>query len=199
MKKSFIIVVEIPITRRMRMQSRKEISKQLRATGSRYGITENDEFYLLIKELLLLREVQALKEFTHHRVATRFQHSLNVSYYLYLLCRFCRLDSKSAARAGLLHDLYFYETNHYSKHENHMGHCQYHPTAALKNALKVTAINPKEEDMITKHMWPMTSRRPKYAETYLLTFVDKYCAIMEFLLLQPIWKRIKMKLVRGKS
>ncbi len=173
--------------------------EHLRATGSRYRITAEDEFYLLIQELLLLKEVQSLKEYTHHKVATRFQHSLNVSYYLYLLCRFWGLDSKSAARAGLLHDLYFYETNHYSKGENHMGHCKYHPTAALENAVKVTTINAKEADMIAKHMWPMTIRLPKYAETYLLTFVDKYCAVIEFLLLQPIWHRIKVRFVHSES
>lgn len=40
---------------------------------------------------------------------SRFQHSLNVSYYSFIICRKFGLDAYSAARAGLLHDLYYYD------------------------------------------------------------------------------------------
>ena len=39
--------------------------------------------------------------------------------------------------------------------------------------------------MIEKHMWPVTKPVPKYAETYIITLVDKYCAVIEYLAPQP--------------
>ena len=34
--------------------------------------------------------------------------------------------------------------------------------------------------MIAKHMWPVTRQMPHYKESYAITFVDKYAAILEF-------------------
>ena len=81
----------------------------LHATGSKKELTRQ-AYYMLVADILEHADVQALKQFRHHHYTTRFQHSLNVSYYNYLLCRFFHWDAVSAARAGLLHDLYFYET-----------------------------------------------------------------------------------------
>ncbi len=158
----------------------------LKATGSRKNLLY-EEFYGYIADLLQMKEVQALKDFRHHKISTRFQHSLNVSYYHYKLCRWFRLDVSSAARAGLLHDLYFYDTKSYRRQDHKLRHSKYHPMAALENASRLVPVNAKEQDMIIKHMWPMTLQRPQYAETYLLTLVDKYCAVIEILLPQPGW------------
>jgi len=172
-----------------------ECGKWLKATGSRKNLMQQ-HYYELIADLLVLHEVQALKCYRHHIMTTRFQHSLNVSYYNYKLCRLFRLDEKSAARAGLLHDLYFYDTKQYTKSGCSIKHSQYHPMAALDNVQQIMSINEREQDMIVKHMWPVTSQRPKYAETYILTFVDKYCALLEFILPQPrrFWSWVKRSL-----
>ena len=158
--------------------------KYLKVTGSRKNIMES-EYYQLIADLVKLEEVQNLKLFRHHIMTNRFQHCLNVSYYNYQLCRFFRLDADSAARAGLLHDLYFYETKQYCQEKHEKGHCAHHPCVALENAEKLIRLNDKERDMIVNHMWPMTSELPKYAETWLITIADKYAAVLEFLLPQP--------------
>ncbi|MDE7104796.1 MAG: HAD family hydrolase, partial [Ruminococcus sp.] len=50
----------------------------------------------------------------------------------------------------------------------------------VHNAEQLTDINPMERDIIQKHMWPLTLSAPKYKETYIITFVDKYCAVLEF-------------------
>ena len=42
-----------------------------------------------------------------------------------------------------------------------------------------SALNEKEKDIITKHMWPVTIQFPKSIEGFVLTFVDKYCALSE--------------------
>ncbi len=171
-----------------------ECGQWLKATGSRKNLMQHS-FYEVIADLLALKEVQELKQYRHHIVTTRFQHSLNVSYYNYILCRLLRLDARSAARAGLLHDLYFYDTKTFTQSGHAIRHSQYHPMVALDNAQQLLPMNAREQDMIVKHMWPVTLQRPKYAETYILTFVDKYCALIEFVLSQPArffaWRRRK--------
>lgn len=152
-------------------------------TGCRKNV-KNHDFYPVVAELLQSGEVQALKGFRHHIMTTRFQHSLNVSYYNYRLCRLFGLDAKSAARAGLLHDLYHYDTARYSRTKPAIRHSSYHPMVALERAEQLFRLNPRERDMIENHMWPVTRTRPKFAETYMITIVDKYCAVLEFLLPQ---------------
>ena len=49
---------------------------------------------------------------------------------------------------------------------------------AVESAARLIEMNPRERDMIENHMWPVTTARPKYAETYIITFVDKYCALL---------------------
>lgn len=161
-----------------------ESGQWLKATGSRKNLMQQN-YYRMIEDLLELPEVQQLKQYRHHIMTTRFQHSLNVSYYNYKLCRMFRLDARSAARAGLLHDLYFYDTKQYTKSVHPLRHSHYHPALALENARMLIQVNDREQDMIEKHMWPVTAQRPSYAETYLITFVDKYCALIEFVLPQP--------------
>ena len=153
----------------------------LHATGSKKELTRQ-AYYMLVADILEHADVQALKQFRHHHYTTRFQHSLNVSYYNYLLCRFFHWDAVSAARAGLLHDLYFYETADYdrSNSPDQKSHSAHHPEVAMQNAAVRFALNPRERDMIEKHMWPLTHRMPHYKESYAITFVDKYAAMPEF-------------------
>lgn len=54
-----------------------------------------------------------------------------------------------------------------------------HPRIAVKNAEKITELSDLERDIILKHMWGATIAPPKYKESYIVTLVDKYCAIKE--------------------
>jgi uncharacterized protein len=36
-----------------------------------------------------------------------------------------------------------------------------------------------EEDIIGKHMWPLTVTPPRYREAYLVSLADKLCALAE--------------------
>ncbi|MBP3242419.1 MAG: HAD family hydrolase [Ruminococcus sp.] len=139
-------------------------------------------FYDCVSDIISCPELSRLKGITHHICTTRFQHSLNVSYYSYVVCRFLRLDARSAARAGLLHDLFYYDRKTYnaSRSKGQPSHSSMHAAVALKNACAVTDISKLERDIIAKHMWPVTRPVPKYRETYVITVIDKYCAILEF-------------------
>ncbi|MBR1593082.1 MAG: HD domain-containing protein [Ruminococcus sp.] len=139
-------------------------------------------YYLCIADIIEQPQLDRLKDITHHIHTTRYQHCVNVSYYSYLICRKFRLDARSAARAGLLHDLFYYDRKEYNacRQKGQPKHSLMHARLALKNASKLTDINSLERDMIENHMWPMTRPLPKYKETYIITVIDKYCAVLEF-------------------
>lgn len=162
----------------------------LHATGSKKELTART-YYVLVSDLLEHDEVQRLKQFRHHVHTTRFQHSLNVSYYSYWLCRRFHWDAVSAARAGLLHDLYFYETSEYDREQapNQISHLTFHPKLALLNASMRFSLNAIEKDIIVHHMWPISRQRPQYKESFVVSFVDKYVAVLEYF--APLFRRMR--------
>jgi uncharacterized protein len=56
-----------------------------------------------------------------------------------------------------------------------------HPRIAVANAKKHFSINDIEEDIIKKHMWPLTIVPPRYKESYIVSFADKYLSSKEFI------------------
>jgi len=121
-----------------------------------------------------------LGDFTHHHHVTRLEHCLHVSYLSFVICKRLGLDYQSAARGGLLHDFYFYNSRT-TKPEQGI-HCFRHPGIALENAKKHFPLNKVERDIIIKHMWPVTLTPPRYRESYVVTAIDKYCANRELAL-----------------
>lgn len=110
---------------------------------------------------------------------------MDVAYLSFFAAKLLRFDSRSAARAGLLHDLFFHEEG---QHEGSLLFS--HPRIALENARKVCALNKVEEDIILKHMFLLTPWPPRYKEGYIVTLVDKYCATREFV--QSLFTRQKV-------
>ena len=45
------------------------------------------DYFETISDLIDTKEVQDLKKCSQHLATSRFQHSLNVSYYSFLICR----------------------------------------------------------------------------------------------------------------
>jgi len=119
-----------------------------------------------------------MKEFKQHYDTSCFEHCKNVAYYSYLICKKYNLDYVSVSRAGMLHDLFLYDWR--TKQDGRKGlHAFTHPKTAFENASKLFDLNEKEKDIILKHMWPVTIAFPKSFEGFILTFVDKYCAMSE--------------------
>ena len=138
----------------------------------------NNEFKNIIKDLIKNETVQSLNLYKHHYGSSRYEHCLSVSYYSYKICRFFGLDHVSAARAGLLHDLFLYDCeNPETRPKNHIST---HPQIALENAKKLFILNDIEKDIISKHMWPITFSAPKYLETFIVSCIDKFCALKEW-------------------
>lgn len=136
------------------------------------------EFINIVKDIISDETVRSLQFYKHHYGSNRYEHCLSVAYNSYKICKFLGLDHVSAARAGLLHDLFLYDCeNTETRPKNHIKN---HPRVALENAEKIFLLNDMEKDIILKHMWPVTFSVPKYFETFIVTFVDKYCALKEW-------------------
>lgn len=153
-------------------------------------IYSNDEFIQMIDDLLNNDTVKQMKNFRQHYETSCFDHCLIASYYCYLYGKKFNLDYVSCARAAMLHDLFLYDWR--KKQDDRKGlHAFTHPKTAYENASKLFDLNEKEKDIILKHMWPVTIALPKYKESYLLTLVDKYCALNESY--QEIYNRFCQK------
>ena len=135
-----------------------------------------EEYKTCVVGLLEHEAVCSMKDYIQHSDISCFEHSLTVSYYSYCICKNWGLDYRSAARGGLLHDLFLYDW-HTTKTEGLHGFT--HPYTALKNASNLFNLNAREKDIIVKHMWPLTVKLPKFKESFVVTMVDKWCAVME--------------------
>ncbi|MCQ2465180.1 MAG: HD family phosphohydrolase [Oscillospiraceae bacterium] len=152
------------------------------AIGSKKNLLSNemsDGYYDTVKDLLEHELVQKMKEFTQHGNTSTFQHCVNVSYYNYKICKFFHLDARAGARAGLLHDFFLYDWHTHTRDTGDHFHGMTHPKAALKNASRHFNLSAREKDIILKHMFPLTITPPRYMETFVIVFVDKYCGLIE--------------------
>ncbi len=151
----------------------------LKAVLSNRDLSQFGEYFDCVKDLVCDRNILRLREFSHHSGTSRFQHCLNVSYYNFLLCRWLHLDARAGARAGLFHDLFFYDRREHEPVKGEGWHGVGHPKIALANAGEMFSISELEGDMILNHMWPLSLRLPRHRETFVITLVDKFCAIAE--------------------
>ena len=138
------------------------------------GRYNNKEFLNICEDILDLREFNKLKSINHHGI-TRYNHSLRVAYYTYLITKKLHLNYIEATRAALLHDFFTDEV----EDENSLKKLQKHPFCALENAKKYFDISYLEEDIIVTHMFPVTFRPPKYIESWIVDIVDDGAAIYE--------------------
>ena len=140
------------------------------------------------QELLGSDTVRSMGQWKHHGPISTLDHSLFVAYLSYRWARFLHLDARAAARGGLLHDLYLYNSKDKSAHPGWQ--CFDHPVAALNNADALTDLSPKEKDIILSHMWPLAKRRPHSREAALVDAVDTFCATLE---LCRIYRPIRLR------
>ena len=140
------------------------------------------------EELLGSDQVRSMGRWKHHGHISTLDHSLFVAFWSYRLARKFGWDEHAAARGGLLHDLYLYNSRDKSAHPGWQ--CFDHPVAAWRNARKLTDLSRKEEDIILSHMWPLARTRPHSKEAALVDFVDTLCAALE---LCRIYRPIRLR------
>ena len=141
-------------------------------------IEKDTEFLHIVEELVNNETVQEMKKYRQHYNTSCFEHCYTAAYYCYLICKKYNLDYVSATRAAMLHDLFLYDWR--KRQDDRKGlHAFTHGQTACDNACKLFDLNEKEKDIIIKHMWPVTLAFPRSIEGFILTFVDKHCAMQE--------------------
>lgn len=141
-------------------------------------------FFNYISPLCSSEQVKRLRNFRHHRNITRYEHVLLVSYLSFALARRWHWDSRAAARAGLLHDLFWVEC------DNSWQLCMHHPEMAVINAEQLIGdLSPKERNIILSHMWPAGKYLPRCREAWLVDIVDDLVAVLDFMNISYRWNR----------
>lgn len=145
---------------------------------------EDNEYYMIVKDIINHPEFQKRKEFIHHENESVFNHVLEVSYYSYLYCKKKNLDYKSAAIGGLLHDFYPNPWQNCKKVKKKFFkmHGFVHAKEALENAKNFFPqyMTPKIENIIERHMFPLNITPPKYKEAWVVTMMDKKVSMKVF-------------------
>ena len=145
------------------------------------------QFINTARPLLDDPRVVKLSQYEHHRGKTRLEHVKEVAYISFLWGNRFSLDSESIIRGALLHDFFFYDW----LHEGPRLHGFRHPDIALRNAREITHLSRKEEDIIKKHMWPLTVVPPRYKESFIVSTVDTFCSARDYLGVRGHGKTVK--------
>lgn len=114
----------------------------------------------------------------HGTVSVR-AHCLRVAYISFLIAEYVplRVNRRDLIRGALLHDYFLYDWH--EKDASHRWHGFFHPGKALRNAKKDFLLTKREEDIILRHMFPLTPIPPAYAESWIVCIADKICAAQE--------------------
>ncbi len=151
-----------------------------------------------VQDIIIHPYFKGLKSYKHHGIK-RFDHSLTVAYYSFVIARKLHLDERAVARGALLHDFFFdtplEERRRIRKEERGLNKIKVtqgytHPKTAAQNAQKFFEISDLEEDIISKHMFPLTPDKPEYTESWVVNGVDTTIAIKEFFvsfIQHPYW------------
>ena len=135
---------------------------------------KNSEFHRIVKPLLDNCPFEETKKSKHHGI-TRYEHSMRVAYFSYIVTKLLRLDYKETTEAALLHDFFTDEV----KEKNGIARLRQHPSCAVENAKKYFELSDKQEDIIKTHMFPVTFTPPKDIESWIVDLVDDVASIYE--------------------
>jgi uncharacterized protein len=146
-----------------------------------FSESEKAYFSECVSDLLRSDTVRQMDTFTQHAGVSCLDHCISVACTSFWLCSRLRIsvDRRSMIRGALLHDFFLYD---WHKKNGRKGlHGFTHPRTALENAQRQFVLNDLEKNIILRHMWPLTPIPPKYRESFIVSFSDKFCSILETL------------------
>lgn len=156
----------------------------------------DDEYKEIVSEILNNEEFLKRKNYHHHENRSVYYHSLMVSYRSYKIAKKFKLDYKSTAIAGLLHDFYYndWQLNR-KKAPIRKAHGFTHASEALENSRKNfgNLMNKKIENSIKRHMFPLNFIPPLYLEGWIICLVDKYCSFEVFKTPKQLYKYVGIR------
>lgn len=138
-----------------------------------------DEIHQVVGELNQKTRFPHTKNYIQHGQTSVFCHSLSVAKMSCQIVNFFHIpvDKKSLIRGALLHDYFLYDWH--TLKEGHYLHGFTHPRKALENAREELTLNAIEENMILRHMFPLTPIPPRYREAWILCLADKISSLQE--------------------
>jgi len=143
------------------------------------------------RPLLENPKLAILSQYNHHNGKSRLEHVKEVAYLSFLWGKIFSLDCDSIVRGALLHDLFYYDW----LREGPRLHGFRHPNISLKNAREITSLSRKEEDIIKKHMWPLTVIPPLYIESLIVSLVDTFCSIRDYVSVKKHYETAKASMI----
>lgn len=138
-----------------------------------------EKFAALLLVMAAESSLFKMNNFTQHGNTSTLLHCIAVSYFSFLLAEKLGISCcrRELLRGALLHDYFLYDWHERDK--AHRLHGFTHPGRALKNAKRDFQLSEREQDIIEKHMFPLTPFPPKYREAVLVCLVDKWCSTYE--------------------
>ena len=122
---------------------------------------------------------QKIKEHIQHGNMTVNEHCINVAKTslrikdkLHIKC-----NKRDLIRGALLHDYFLYDWH--EKNAGHRFHGFIHAGRALQNAKNDFELTRREENIISRHMFPLNIVPPMCKEAWLVCLADKICASKE--------------------
>lgn len=129
----------------------------------------------------LIAEGQLGKEahYISHGTTTLLQHSIDVAEEALRIADrlHVHIDEEAMIRGALLHDYYLYDWHDSGKAPTWHGFR--HPYIALHNARRDYDLGLIEQNVIWRHMFPLTPIPPMCKEAWIVCLADKYCATGE--------------------
>lgn len=183
--------------RRAALESLKE-GHQRRMEKYRKQYEQRRKFYRLLKEnasdILHSENFQKTRHHIQHGTMPVYRHCLDVAKQSIQINKALGLgcSERDLIRGALLHDYFLYDWHDKNRENYQKLHGFYHPGIALKNARKEYHLTRKEEDIIKKHMWPLTVVPPLCREAWVVTAADKYCSLLETLKIRKRPGRVRV-------
>lgn len=183
--------------RRAALESLKE-GHQKRMEKYRKQYEQRRKFYRLLKEnasdILHSENFQKTRHHIQHGTMPVYRHCLDVAKQSIQINKALGLgcSERDLIRGALLHDYFLYDWHDKNRENYQKLHGFYHPGIALKNARKEYHLTRREEDIIKKHMWPLTVVPPLCREAWVVTAADKYCSLLETLKIRKRPGRVRV-------
>lgn len=183
--------------RRAALESLKE-GHQRRMEKYRKQYEQRRKFYRLLKEnasdILHSENFQKTRHHIQHGTMPVYRHCLDVAKQSIQINKALGLgcSERDLIRGALLHDYFLYDWHDKNRENYQKLHGFYHPGIALKNARKEYHLTRREEDIIKKHMWPLTVVPPLCREAWVVTVADKYCSLLETLKIRKRPGRVRV-------
>lgn len=141
-----------------------------------------EAFFDCIRDILHHPAVQSMREYIAHGDTNCLEHSLYVAYTSYKVALRLGIEPTVTTRGAMLHDLYLYDWH--IKGDRKGLHGFTHSKESLANAKRYFELGSIEEQIILRHMWPLTWPPPTKKEAIIVSLCDKYCTTAETLKLQ---------------